>query len=218
MDGNSHWVGHGDVLPSYYVAAVDASFKAFLGASEDLIRNIHGVAPVAELDGDEIGYLVAKVAEIKRQRQRSRVMWIFTKHGFYSAVCARQGDGKRNQPVDPDRIMVRARMQTHLEALKKRFSDLLEDCEIQESAGTDYAFRLFVSKTDWVQVLAGLAEETDYDNFKSEVANHQGVAGAAYEHSLHDVWSVMHNLQKGTNCHGTISQPPPLPSPANCHR
>ena len=45
----------------------EASFKAFLGASEDLIRNIHGVAPVAELDGDEIGYLVGKVAEIKRQ-------------------------------------------------------------------------------------------------------------------------------------------------------
>ena len=46
----------------------EAAFKAFLGASEDLIRNIHGVAPVAELDGDEIGYLVAKVAEIKRQK------------------------------------------------------------------------------------------------------------------------------------------------------
>ena len=46
----------------------EAAFKAFLGASEDLIKNIHGVAPVAELDGDEIGFLVAKVAEIKRQR------------------------------------------------------------------------------------------------------------------------------------------------------
>ena len=44
----------------------DSSFKAFLGASEDLIKNIHGVAPVAELDGDEIGYLVGRVAEIKR--------------------------------------------------------------------------------------------------------------------------------------------------------
>jgi hypothetical protein len=38
-----------------------------MGASEDLQRNIHGVAPVAEPDGDEIGYLVGKVAEIKRQ-------------------------------------------------------------------------------------------------------------------------------------------------------
>lgn len=46
----------------------EAAFRVFLGASEDLIKNIHGVAATAELDGDEIGYLVAKVAEIKRQR------------------------------------------------------------------------------------------------------------------------------------------------------
>ena len=46
----------------------EAAFSAFLGASEDLIKNIHGVAPVADLDGDEIGYLVAKVAEIKRRK------------------------------------------------------------------------------------------------------------------------------------------------------
>ena len=45
----------------------ESSFKAFLGASEDLLKNIHGVAKVADLDGDEAGYLVAKVAEIKRQ-------------------------------------------------------------------------------------------------------------------------------------------------------
>jgi hypothetical protein len=43
------------------------SFSAFLGASQDLLKNIHGIAKVAELDGDELGYLVAKVAEIKRQ-------------------------------------------------------------------------------------------------------------------------------------------------------
>ena len=46
----------------------EAEFKAFLGEVDDLVRNIHGVAPVAELDGDEVGYLVAKVAEIKRRR------------------------------------------------------------------------------------------------------------------------------------------------------
>ena len=28
-------------------------------------------------------------------------MWIFTKYGFYSAMCARQGDGKHGQSVDP---------------------------------------------------------------------------------------------------------------------
>ena len=123
-------------------------------------------------------------------------MRIFTKHGFFSAVCARQGDGKHSQPVNPDRIMVRARIRSHLEALKKRFSRILGECDIQEFPATDYAYRLFVPKSAWMQVLAGLAEETDYDNFKSEVARHQGRAGAAYEHSLHEVWSVMHRLQK----------------------
>jgi hypothetical protein len=123
-------------------------------------------------------------------------MWIFTKHGFFSAVCARKGNGKNGQPVDPDRIMVRARLRSHLKAIKERFPELLGECEIQESGGTDYAFRLFVPKSAWVRVLAGMAEETDYDNFKSEVARHQGKAGAAYEHSLHDVWAVMHRLQE----------------------
>ncbi len=92
--------------------------------------------------------------------------------------------------------MVRARVRDHLEALQKRFPDLLGQCEIQEFAGTDYAFRIFVDKPVWSHVVAGLAEETDYDNFKSEVARHRGRAGAAYEHSLHEVWSVMNRLQK----------------------
>lgn len=80
--------------------------------------------------------------------------------------------------------------------MKKRFPDLLGECEIKEFAETDYAYRLFVQKPAWVQVLAGLAEETDYDNFKSEVARFQGRAGIAYERSLHEVWSVMYQLQK----------------------
>jgi hypothetical protein len=46
----------------------DAGSNHFLGAGADLIRNIHGVARVAELDGDEVDYLVGRVAEIKRVR------------------------------------------------------------------------------------------------------------------------------------------------------
>ena len=97
-------------------------------------------------------------------------MWIFTKHGFFSAVCARQGNGKHGQPVDPDRIMVRARVRSHLEDLKKRFPELLGEREIQESAGTDYAFRLFVQKSAWRQVVAGLGvvAEAGLDRSKAE--------------------------------------------------
>ena len=123
-------------------------------------------------------------------------MWIFTKHGFFSAVCARQGTGEQSEPVDQDRIMVRARLRSHLVGLKAHFPELLGEHEIRDFAGTDYAFRLFVEKSIWVAVVAKLVEETDYDNFKNEVKHHQGKAGAAYEHALHEVWHVMNRLQK----------------------
>jgi hypothetical protein len=123
-------------------------------------------------------------------------MWVFTKYGFFSAVCARKGDGRYTQPVDPDRIMVRSRLRSHLDALLNRFPDALGDCEIQTFPGADYAYRVFVAKPAWSDVLAALAEEIDYDNFKSEVARHLGSGGAAYEKALHDVWEVMYGLQK----------------------
>jgi hypothetical protein len=121
-------------------------------------------------------------------------MWLFTKYGFYSAVCARQGDGGHGQPVDENRVMVRARLRQHLEALKTRFPDVLGDAEIREFLGTDYAYRIFVKKRSWATVAAELADEIAYDNFKAEVA--QGSAGDDYEAALHDVWSVMNRLQK----------------------
>jgi hypothetical protein len=46
----------------------EPEFRGFLGSVDGLLRNIHGLAPVAELDGDELGYLHARVAEIKRRR------------------------------------------------------------------------------------------------------------------------------------------------------
>ena len=53
-----------------------------------------------------------------------------------------------------------------------------------------------MDKSVWTQVVVGLSEDTDYDNFKSEVTRFQGRDGTAYEHSLHDVWSVMYSIQK----------------------
>ena len=51
-------------------------------------------------------------------------MWLFTKHGFYSAICARQGDGSHGQLVDLDRIVVQARIQKEM----RRF-DFVEEEE-----------------------------------------------------------------------------------------
>jgi hypothetical protein len=122
-------------------------------------------------------------------------MWLFTKYGFFSAVCARCGRGEHREPIDPGRLSIRARLREHLDALKGRFPDVLGGCEIREFAGTDYAFRFVVDKSVWTQVVANLAEETDYGTFKNAVARHQGLAGAEYHDALHDVWSVMHRLQ-----------------------
>lgn len=47
--------------------AGEISFKVFIGAEQDLIRNIHGIAKVAELDGDEVGFLLGKIAAIQSQ-------------------------------------------------------------------------------------------------------------------------------------------------------
>ncbi len=125
-------------------------------------------------------------------------MWLFTKYGFYSAVCARQGDGSHGQLVDLDRMMVRARDRGQLEALIGQYPELLESAEIKAFPGTDYAYRIFLPKEVWSKVLAALGGDVDYDNFKSEVARFQGRSGAGYEHALHDVWSVMYGLQERT--------------------
>ena len=35
------------------------------------MKNIYGVAPVATLEGDDVGFLVANLAKIKRRRQKT---------------------------------------------------------------------------------------------------------------------------------------------------
>jgi hypothetical protein len=45
-----------------------ATEQVYLGSGDDLSRNIQGLAQVAELDGDEVGFLVGAVSAIKRKR------------------------------------------------------------------------------------------------------------------------------------------------------
>ena len=122
-------------------------------------------------------------------------MWLFTQYGFFSVVCARKGDGSHGQPVDPMRLMIRARIRPHLEGLKNGFEELLNTTEIIETTSTDYRYRMFVEKAEWTQVLKKLSEEMDYDNFKSKVADRIAEVGTEYAHALHDVWSVMYKIQ-----------------------
>ena len=60
--GTVHYVGPLHSRP----ANGGVTRKPFAGAEADLIRNIQGIAEVAGLDGDELGYLLGKVAEARR--------------------------------------------------------------------------------------------------------------------------------------------------------
>jgi hypothetical protein len=68
-------------------------------------------------------------------------MWLFTRYGFYSIACARQANGS----VDPDALMIRARVAAHLRDLQRRFPALAGK-EIVTLPDRDYRFRLIVPK------------------------------------------------------------------------
>lgn len=133
-------------------------------------------------------------------------MWIFTRIGFFSAVCARKGDGKLSNPPDPDRLMIRARHKAHLDALLQRFPDLLKGIEIRESKNTDYRCRIFVAKETWARIMYALTLDTDYDNFKSATAKAQP-KGHDYTQALHSVWSNMYRFQETQHGRGIYSGP-----------
>ena len=118
-------------------------------------------------------------------------MWLFTQYGFFSVVCGLDLSHGTGTP-DPEMLMVRARVRTHLEALQQRCPQLAAT-QIVDSAGTDYRFRIVVPKQVWVDVARDLAAEIDYNNFKNRA--HVSAHDERYVDALHDVWGVMLRLQ-----------------------
>ncbi len=84
-------------------------------------------------------------------------MWIFTKHGFYSAV---QHTDKANV------VLVRARFKGDLESLCKTY-DITP--EVKYTPAADYLYRMEFKKELWSEIVAKEAADIDYPNFKSEV-------------------------------------------------
>ena len=108
-------------------------------------------------------------------------MWLFTTIGFFSVVA---------DPDHPRMLKIRARAREDLEALRSRH---LPDIEIVESRHTDYRYRAFVHRDEWMHAAQALAAEVDYPNFKNAVAQRQGV-GRAKRYG--EVWLLMYGLQR----------------------
>jgi len=76
----------------------------------------------------------------------------------------------------------------------------LAEANINTLPSRDYRYRLIAPKSIWVAVLAELAQEQEWSNFKNQVAKHEGKSGAAYADALHEVWTVMSRLQEKSRC------------------
>src|SRR4051795_12558108 len=123
-------------------------------------------------------------ADRRQERPRpgdSIGVWLFTTIGFFSVVA---------DPDHPDLLKVRARAREDLEALRARH---LPDLEVVETDHTDYRYRAFVARDEWVHAAQALAAAIDYPNFKNAVAERQGHERATrYSH----VWRTMLGLQR----------------------
>lgn len=119
-------------------------------------------------------------------------MWIATRFGFFSVVCARKS--RTSHEINPDIFMVRVRRRQHLEALLAAVPKLALPGEIMATVGTDYPFRLFVSKKKWIETMVELSEDIDYGNFKNEAHK---FADHKYDAFLGSTWSLGLRLEDG---------------------
>ena len=112
-------------------------------------------------------------------------MWIFSKYGFFSIVRTRE---QRHPDED---FMIRARVQTHLETLK-RLAEL--PAPVIRTSDSDYEFRLVVSEEEYRKVMTLLEESVDYPNFKNACFEYDG-QDSFWHRALHEVWELMVRLQ-----------------------
>ena len=105
-------------------------------------------------------------------------MWIFTKHGFFSAV---------ENYNDSNLIHVRARFDGDLERLCKDYG--VEPNVVRTPDG-DYPLRMDFDRKKWGEILKGEAEAIDYPKFKPAVHD-----GTIRDRAYLAVFDTMWNLQ-----------------------
>lgn len=118
-------------------------------------------------------------------------MWVFTRFGFFSVVKDAQVEGN---------VLVRARDQGDLEALRDRLAVMSEDPDVARlelfirvtPPPADYRYKLSVPQDNMAVLLAETVAEIDYTNFKGIVGREQGMPRAD---AYHDVWDALLPLQ-----------------------
>jgi len=81
-------------------------------------------------------------------------MWVFTNHGFFSIV--------KVIDASPDAFYIRARRKEHLETY-------FNDKAIITSDGSDYRYRVILTRKELFNFYAALPVDIDYTNFKDSI-------------------------------------------------
>lgn len=90
-------------------------------------------------------------------------MWLCTQHGFYSIVRKAVGE-----------IHLRARCKKDLENLKRFLTMRVAGAsawKIHRSEPADYRWRMVINSAELVALMAELAQDLDYSNFKGVIAS-----------------------------------------------
>ena len=115
-------------------------------------------------------------------------MWLATRYGFYSIVCAHDGTMPVTAYKQPHQtlMMIRARKHGHLVVLRAQYPEL---GKIVKNTGTDYPYRIIAERDDVMAVVRGLVDEINYTNFKG-VVQQELSKDTDYLSFLHRVWAV----------------------------
>ena len=115
-------------------------------------------------------------------------MWLFTRWGFYSIACARQGnDGSTGNEIDSHSLVIEAFDEQHLTALKSHLPDLIGNCFIKKVADSEFRFHMIVDKNIWSQVMLSLSQELNYDDFREEMVRKHSMDDPAYLKAMTDI-------------------------------
>ncbi|MHB8974279.1 MAG: hypothetical protein ACYC3X_29350 [Pirellulaceae bacterium] len=91
-------------------------------------------------------------------------MWIFTRHGFISAVSPQRANGTINQ----QQVVVRARTALHLDAILAAAGLDKARGKVRATKARDYAYRVVLAKQQFLTLVSTAAANIDYPNFKHE--------------------------------------------------
>jgi hypothetical protein len=105
-------------------------------------------------------------------------MWLATKHGFYSIVFKSNGH-----------YHVRARVRQDLDNLIRL---VRLEVVIHEWPLADYRYRIIVNRRDFSGIMAALALDLDYPNFKARIAATPDQRDKL--EAFHQVWEVLATL------------------------